>query len=194
MKNKNNFLGWFLLGLLLVVLWIIYKASQSEKVKNYQDDVTFRREELQRDIVEKESMIGYLITEVEKLRALNDDIIQKSLRFFRWVKISIIGMIIGISIMCYAVFNFSFFEAVFTIITIASLSFNAVCIIVKNKLGDFNLTLQILKEYFIMRECQKNCFEPVLITTFEIRLKMETEQLMLMRTEYNQLLIIENQN
>lgn len=186
-KNKNTFL--ILLGLLLLFALFIYYITRSGKVKTYSEDIRRKREELKKQIRDKESLVNYLISELDRLRSFNHSLIKRAERFLMWAKI--LGMIVitGVGIIFYALFNFGPFEASVAVTFVSSVVFNGVTILRKNKLGDLALTLQILKEYFVALQYKKQGFEPEMIQVIESRLNFEQEQLDLLRREYEQLKI-----
>jgi hypothetical protein len=186
-KNKSVF--WILLGLLLLLALFIYFVTRSEKVRTYSEDIRNRRDELLEEIKKKESIVNYLVSELERLRSFNCSLIKKAERFLMWTKIVAMIIITGVGVIFYTLFNFGPFEASGAVLFVSSVIFNGFTILRKNKLGDLGLTLQILKEYFIALQYKKEGFEPEMIGVIETRLNFEKEQLHLLRKEYEQLKI-----
>ncbi len=185
--RKNKSLLWLLLGLLLLFLLFIYFVSRNEKVRTYQEDIQRRRDDLRQHIMEKECIVNFLLSEIDRLRNFNHQLIKRAEKFLLWAKIVSMIIITGIGIVFYALFNLSSLEASGAVLFVSSVFFNAIAILRKNKLGDLSLTLEILKQYFIALQYKKEGFEPEVIQALEVRLVSEQQQLNILKEEYEQL-------
>lgn len=189
-KGRSTGWIWLLLGFLLIVALLIYFTTRSERVKTFTDDLQRKRDDLRKRIQDKEGIIGYIMAEIDKLKAYNDELVARAIRFFQIMKILAMIVFAGICLIFYAFFHLNLFEALGAIVFVSSLFFNVLTILKNNKLGDINLTLQILKEYFIALEYKRNGFEPEMIRALELKLNYEREQLCLLKREYDELKMI----
>jgi hypothetical protein len=96
--------------------------------------------------------------------------------------------LLSIGIISYALFNLNAMEAITvigTVVSIFSLFYYGCTIIISNKLGNIERTLEVLQEYFITREFKRNGFELILIEAYESKLNKEACELKELREKYN---------
>jgi len=77
MKGRYSTLIW--LGLILLIVFVICFFSRSERIRTYKEDIQRRRDSLRRQITNKESIVVFLVAELNKLRNLNDELLKRAL-------------------------------------------------------------------------------------------------------------------
>jgi hypothetical protein len=178
--------------LILLFLWLVSRVSNSAKVKSYRAQYQDKAADLKRAIGLQERRVLNIRAELDKIKLFNDSLIKKAERFLMWTKIIAMIIITGVGIVFYTLLNFGLLEASGAVLFVSSILFNAVTILRKNKLGDLELTLQILKEYFLAFQYKQENFAPETIGLIEARLTFEQGRLELLRKEYDKLKTIKD--
>jgi hypothetical protein len=180
-KSNESFPIWVLWAVILIIIVALCYIFRSEKTKQYKHD-------LKEKINEKEQYISSLTKELNKLIAIKDCLTMQAIQFFRFLKLALFLLLLSIGIISYALFNLNAMEAITvigTVVSIFSLFYYGCTIIISNKLGNIERTLEVLQEYFITREFKRNGFELILIEAYESKLNKEACELKELREKYN---------
>ncbi|HXB39877.1 MAG TPA: hypothetical protein VNZ49_04995 [Bacteroidia bacterium] len=188
-RNDESLPNWVFWGIILLIVIALYHIFKTDKIKRYKDDLRER-------INEKEKHVSYLIKELNKLRKLKGDLTSAAVKFFRFIKIILFAFLLGIGVTAYAVFNCGFWDAVeiiATVVAVLTILYYGTTIIVQNKLGNINTTLEILQEYFISKSFKAVRFEPMLIEAYENKLNKEMMELRELKERHYMCLPTNNQ-
>ncbi len=183
LKTENQSVGIICLGIVLMLIFIVllylFRASifRNEKYK----------EELGNKIFLKQQCIINLRNELQIKKELHDLFKNEALRFYKTVKIVVVIATLGVGFICCAVFSFGIIGTIGAIVSVITIIYQAVTIVFQNKIGDFNITLIQVEEYFIRRTFRKNAFEPVIIAALEEQLNNEQKELAFLQQEYDRI-------
>lgn len=168
---------WVILVILFIAVIAIYFFFKNESVNKYKNDLSQR-------IREKEDTIIFLKDELSRLKFKHDILKSGAIALFKIFKV--IGVIIFLSIgaIFYVVFNMDYFNALLLIGGIITLTYQIITIVIQNKIGDFNRTLELIQDYLIQQKFKKADFNPIMIEVVEKRLINEQAELFEIKEQY----------
>lgn len=175
---------WIILVILFIAVVTIYFFFRDESINRYKRDLSQR-------IKKKEDTINFLRHELLVLRNMHNTLKSEAVKLYKFIKVMAMILLLVAGIICYAVLKMEYWSAVFLIVSIITFVYYSATIIVQNKIGDFNRTLELIQDYLIQRKFKKAGFNPSMIEFIEVRLYKEEEELIDIRRQY---LLIENNN
>lgn len=177
-NKRNPMNGTICIGIIMILMVLLYFFF----LRIFKNDQA--KEELNQKILNKEKEIEDLLRRLQNLKQLKQALELQAIQIYKAVKLMVVVIIIAIGFVCFAVFSFSVWGSIASIIAASGVVYKAVTIIFQNKVGDFNVTLILLEKYFIERTFRKNAFEPALIAAIEEKIDVKKEELVDLKNEY----------
>lgn len=191
MKKNTVGFGWFLLGLLLLVLLVLFIASiitDNETVKSYRDEVKNRADELKNDIINQEGIVAKIKSELHNIRHQHGYLLNKAKKICIAVKCIGLILLCGLVIMAHAIFSLNPVEFIITFCSMTALIYGAVTGVILNEVRGINDVLHLLQEAITQRTFAWYSFEPAMIEVLEQKLFTEEQKLNSLKTEYEQII------
>jgi len=179
--TKDSLPIWLILVVLLIAFVAIYFFFKNETINRYKNDLAKR-------IREKEDTINFLNAELILLKIMRDTLRGRAIKLYKVIKVIALIVLLSIGVICYAIYHMEYWSALFLIVSIITFAYFSITIIVQNKLGDFNKTLDIIQDYIIQQKFINADFNPCMIEIVEKRLYAEQEELIEIKQQYSRLI------
>jgi hypothetical protein len=185
-KSKNTFVPYAIwVGIILLCVLLLYFIFKTEGLKTYKTSLEDELNWLKKEIKRKERNIAFLISEISRLKLLENSIFGYGLRLYKTIKLILLAILVTTCIISYTIFNFNFIASIMIIIPVVTLSYYGITVAVKNRVGDFNRTLKLVQEYFIDFVFKLKGFDINLIEVIEAKLQVELKELEELKTKYS---------
>jgi hypothetical protein len=177
-KSKSESTTWLVvIGIVLMIVIAMYFIFRSEKIKQYKEDLEHEIRALKAKIREKEENVQFLTVQLNNLKQIKDYLIGYAKKLFIAFKLIVLVILIGVTALIYAFFNFDIIGFTSFLFTIISGCYYLVTVIIKNRVGDINRTLKLLQDGFISFVFNLKDFDDSLIAAVEAKLLKELDEL-----------------
>ncbi len=177
-KSKSESTRWLvIIGIILIIVIAMYFIFRSEKIKQYKEDLEHEISALKEKIREKEENVQFLTYQLINLKQIKDYLIGYAKKLFVAVKLIVLVILIGVTALIYAFFNFDIIGFTSFLFPIISGCYYLVTVIIKNRVGDINRTLKLLQDGFISFVFNLKNFDDSLIAAVEAKLLKELDEL-----------------
>ena len=181
-KSKSNSSTWLvIIGIALIIVIALYFIFKSETIRQYKEDLENEKNAIKEKIKEKEDNVRFLTEQLNNLKTMKHYLINYAKKLFIAVKLIALVILVGITALIYAFFNFDIIGFTSSLLPILSGCYYLVTVIVKNRMGDVNRALKLVQDGFVSFVLRIKDFDDSLIEAIETKLSQELNELNLLR-------------